>query len=790
MFCISLMQGCGKKSSGDYFIQPVPFTQVSVEDDFWSPRMETNREVTIPYAFQKCEETHRIDNFAVAGGLQEGHFEGTYFNDSDVYKVIEGAAYALHIHPAQELEVYVDGVIDKIAAAQEDDGYLYTSRTAWNPDNPPPGGEERWSNIIHGHELYCVGHMYEAAVAYYHATGKRKLLDVALKNADLIHQVFGLEGMRYPPGHQEIEIGLAKLYRLTDEERYLDLAKFFLDQRGDSTGHPLYGKYAQDHLPVVDQTKGVGHAVRAAYMYTGMADIAALTGNKDYIRAIQRIWEDVVGNKLYITGGIGASGGNEGFDKDYFLPNSTAYCETCASIANAMWNHRLFLMTGDSKYMDIVERVIYNSFLSGISMEGDRFFYPNRLQTFTGAERAAWFGCACCPSNIVRFVPSIPGYVYARRSNDVYVNLFIGGRTEISMGDQSVNLTQESGYPWDGRIRIKVTPETPVSFTLHVRVPGWASGQPVPSDLYRYLNGESELVILQVNGEAVPLKMKKGYALIKREWKIGDAVTIHFSMPIQRVVAHDRVENDRGRMALERGPIVYCAEGLDQKDGTVRQLLLSDDEVLQSTFEEEMLNGVQVVRGAALALRWADNESSLMRELQPLKLIPYYSWAHRGMSEMFVWLAREASVAMPIKPPTTASTAKVTASSGQRSWAVNDQLEPRSSIDHEVPYYHWWPHKGTQEWIQMDFESAFTISSIEVYWFDDTGMGGCRIPASWRLLYQGNGRWIPVETEDRYQVEVDRFNRIDFRPVQTRAVRLEIQSQDGWAGGIHEWKIR
>jgi len=382
---------CTTGPTGDYFIKPVDFTHVEVNDTFWSPRMETNRKVTIPYAFQKCEKTHRIDNFAVAGGLKEGTFEGTYFNDSDVYKVIEGAAYALHLHPDPKLETYVDGVIEKIAAAQEDDGYLYTSRTILNPDNMPPGGVERWSHIQHGHELYCVGHMYEAAVAYFHATGKKTLLDVALKNAELILSIFGPDGMRYPPGHQEIEIGLARLYRETGDIRYLDLAKFFLDERGDSTGHPLYGEYAQDHIPVVKQAKATGHAVRAAYMYTGMADIAALTGNNDYIKAIERIWHDVVGNKLYITGGIGASGGNEGFGKAYYLPNSSAYCETCASIANAMWNHRLFLMTGKAKYMDIVERIIYNSFLSGISMEGDRFFYPNRLRSFTGVERAVCF---------------------------------------------------------------------------------------------------------------------------------------------------------------------------------------------------------------------------------------------------------------------------------------------------------------------------------------------------------------------------------------------------------------
>lgn len=781
---------CGVMHEGDYFIKPVPFTEVEVKDDFWSPRMETNRRVTIPYAFQQCEETHRIDNFAVAGSLKEGHQEGYRFNDSDVYKVIEGAAYAIHIHRDAELEAYVDGVIDLIASAQEEDGYLYTAKTAFDPENPSVRVKDRWDNIRDDHELYCVGHMYEAAVAYYQATGKRKLLEVALKNADLIDSVFGPDGMRYPSGHQEIEIGLVKLYRLTGEKKYLNLAKFFLDQRGDSTGHALYGEYAQDHMPVVDQTKAVGHAVRAAYMYTGMADVAALTGNKDYSRAIQRIWEDVVGNKLYVTGGIGASGGNEGFGGDYHLPNASAYCETCASIANAMWNHRLFLMTGDAKYMDVVERVIYNSFLSGISMEGDRFFYPNRLETFTGAERAPWFGCACCPSNVVRFVPSIPGYAYAHHGSSVYVNLFLGGEAKIPVRDQTVRLSQKCRYPWDGDIRISVDPEKPVSFTLHVRIPGWAQGRPVPSGLYRYMNSEPADVRLKVNGVSVPLKMESGYTQVERQWHAGDEVVLTLPMPIRRVVAYDSVEADRGKVALERGPIVFCAEGYDNPDDIVRNILLTDDAPLATSFEMDLLRGVQVIRGRVLGMKLDADGTTLHKSAQALMMIPYYSWAHRGLSPMSVWLAREEGAAKPLRAPSAASMAKVTASFGPNPQAVNDQLEPQSSIDHEVPYFHWWPHKGTTEWIQYDFGKPTTISSTEVYWFDDTGMGECRIPKSWRLLYGSDENWIPVENLTPYEVEADRFVSVSFKPVTVRAVRLVIQSQEGWAGGIHEWRVK
>jgi DUF1680 family protein len=780
---------CAREKAGDYYIQPVPFMQVTVNDPFWSPRMETNRKVTIPYAFRKCEETHRIANFAVAGGLEEGSFEGIYFNDSDVYKVIEGAAYALHLHPDRELEQVTDEVIDKIAAAQENDGYLYTSRTILNPENMPPGGKERWSDIRNGHELYCAGHMYEAAVAYDHATGKDKLLKVALKNAALIDSVFGPDGLRYPPGHQEIEIGLVKLYRHTGMVKYLDLARFFLDQRGDSTGHPLYGEYAQDHKPVTDQEKAVGHSVRAAYLYTGMADVAALTGNRDYIHAIEKIWSDVVSTKLYVTGGIGASGGNEGFGGGYHLPNSRAYCETCASIANAMWNHRLYLMTGDPRYMDIVERVIYNSFLSGISMRGDRFFYPNRLATFHGAERSPWFGCACCPSNIVRFIPSIPGYIYAHRDRDLFINLFIGGSAGIPVAGDTVLVRQRSVYPWKGDVEIDLEPRSRLKFRLHIRMPGWSRGKPVPGDLYRYMDAKPANIALTVNDNVSKPSVRNGYLVLDRTWEPGDRVRVVFDMPARRIFAHDSVAADHGRVAVERGPVVFCAEGGDQKEGVVHHLVLPDTAALETRFDTDLLGGVQVVSARGTGIRL--NEESGIPEGRPgkLTLIPYYAWAHRGKQPMEVWIARTASVAMPLRPPTLASRAGVKVSFGRNARAVNDQLEPASSIDQDVPNYHWWPHKGGTEWIQYDFERPVTVQETSVYWFDNTGMGQCRVPESWRVLYRAGNRWVPVRNIDSYSVEKDMYNRVCFEPVTTRSVRLEIRSQENWAGGIHEWRI-
>ena len=650
-------KGWAGAMKADYTIQPVPFTRVHIADEFWARRLETNRKVTIPYAFKMCEETGRIDNFAVAGRLKEGKFRGIYFNDSDLYKVIEGAAYALAIQPDAELDKYLDGVIAKIAAAQEKDGYLYTARTLSGPGYMPPGGKERWSDLAGGHELYCVGHLYEGAVAHYLATGKRTLLDVALTSADLVCSVFGRDKKTNPDGHQEVEIGLAKLYRVTGDEKYLRMARFFLDTRGHAWGRALYGDYCQDHKPAIEQTEAVGHSVRAGYMYSGMADVAALTGDADYVRAISRIWEDVAGRKLYLTGGVGARGGIEGFGAAYELPNASAYCETCAAIAIAMWNHRMFLLTGDAKYIDLVERVIYNGFLSGVSLEGNRFFYPNPLEAPKGRARSPWFDCACCPSNVVRFVPSIPGYAYAHRGDALYVNLFIGGSAtvgQVAVGQvanlphkNSVRVRQETRYPWEGKVRIAMDPERPQEFSVYVRIPGWARNQPVPTDLYRYAGKVDSAASLKVNGSPTEVKLDKGFAVIRRVWQQGDTIELDLPMPVRRIVAHEKVLDDAGRVALERGPIVYCAEGCDQKDGRVLNLLLPDSAPLRSEFRKDLLGGVQVVLGKVAPVRRAKDGKPVAGAEQDFLAIPYYAWAHRGPSPMTVWLAHEMAAAKP-----------------------------------------------------------------------------------------------------------------------------------------------
>jgi len=484
--------------------------------------------------------------------------------------------------------------------------------------------------------------MYEAAVAFYQATGKRSLLDVAIKSANLINSIFGPGKRHDVPGHQEIEIGLAKLYRVTGEIKYLKLAKFFLDERGYEHGRKLYSDYigadyTQDHKPVIEQDEAVGHAVRAVYMYSGMADVAALTGDKNYVNAIDKIWKNVVYKKLYITGGIGAQSHGEAFGENYELPNRTAYNETCAAIANMMWNHRLFLLYGDAKYIDVLERTLYNGFLSGVGMSGNEFFYPNPLESLGEHKRSPWFDCSCCPTNIVRFLPSLPGYVYASKKNEIFVNLFISGTGAVNLINNSVKLIQKTNYPWDGSIKISVEPEKQDKFTIKVRIPGWAQNKPVPSDLYSYLNKSAKKANLKINGEDQTLNLKNGFATINRTWKNGDIIELNLPMSVRKVVAHEKVKEDAGKISLERGPIVYCAEGVDN-EGHVLNLLLSKDAEMQVEKREDLLNGVNILTGKVVGLSGSKNGE---KKEQKLTLIPYYAWAHRGQGEMAVWFPYE-----------------------------------------------------------------------------------------------------------------------------------------------------
>jgi DUF1680 family protein len=639
---------------GDYPFQPVAFTDVKVDDEFWAPRIETNRTVSIPHAFKMCEDTGRIDNFAIAGGLMKGKFRGSFpFNDTDPYKILEGASYSLSVHPDPALDKYLDELIVKIAAAQEPDGYLYTTRTI-DPNNPHRwAGTKRWEKAPElSHELYNCGHLYEAAVAHYQATGKRSLLDVAIKNADLLCRDFGPGKLSYYPGHQIVETGLVKMYRATGKKEYLDLAKFFLDVRGNGS------QYNQSHKKVTEQTEAVGHAVRAVYMYSGMADVAALTGDNSYLQAIDKIWEDVVSKKLYLTGGIGATGSGEAFGRGYQLPNATAYCETCAAIGNVMWNYRMFLLHGDAKYIDVLERTLYNGLISGVSLTGDSFFYPNPLESRGQHKRSAWFDCACCPTNITRFIPSVPGYIYAHTDDALYVNLFVNSSANVKVGDDTIHITQETQYPWDGKVKIIVEPVDSApstklgtgEFTLRIRIPGWAQERAVPSDLYRFMDNSSREIGFKVNKKRCELVVDKGYACVKRPWKKGDAVEIDIPMPVQRVLANEKVTADVDRVAFQRGPIVYCAEGPDN-NGHVLNLVLPDTAKLKAERRKELLNGVTVLNGKAIKLSYDKDGKTVLKKPQDFTAIPYYAWAHRGAGEMAVWLARENKTAEPLTPP-------------------------------------------------------------------------------------------------------------------------------------------
>ncbi|MBN2137623.1 MAG: glycoside hydrolase family 127 protein [Sedimentisphaerales bacterium] len=772
----------------DYNVKPVPFSSVSVADEFWTPRLETSRKTTIPYCFEKCEETGRISNFEKAAGLKAGPHEGIYFNDSDVYKIMEGAAYALQIEPDSRLREYLDNLIKIMAAAQWPDGYLYTFYSV-----PEKQVDKLWTNIGGMHEQYCVGHMYEAAVAHYQLTGEKSFLDVATKNAELICSVFGPGARTDPPGHQEIEIGLCRLYRATGDEKYLDQAKFFLDQRGrlgnrgpDGRGG-LYGSYSQDHKPVTEQTEALGHSVRAAYLYTGMADVAALTGNMDYIKAIDAIWKDVLDTKLYITGGIGAAGGHEGFGGKYELPNTTAYCETCASIANIFWNHRMFLMHDDAKYIDVLERVLYNAALAGVSMKGDTFFYPNVLESISGSDRSPWFGCACCPSNVARFIPSVPGYAYAYKGSDIYVNLFLGGSTTIKTADNQIKVTQKTEYPWEGKVAISVEPKKSRSFSLYVRIPGWARNRAVPSDLYSFQKTIDEQPRLKVNGRATGIDLQRGFAAITRKWKKGDVVELDLPMPVRRIIASEKVQADRGKVALQRGPVVFCLEGPDN-GGKVLDLMIPDEAELKSEFRGDLLGGVVVITGEAGLTKRAIDGQIVPAGKKPFTAIPYYAWAHRGRGQMTVWPARTPEASRPAPADTLTYISKTSASFVHVSLdAIKDQAIPADSADSSSLQLDFWPHKGTTEWLLFEWEEEHEISSVKAYFFDDTGRGECKVPESWKVLYRDeNGDFQAVTTQGDYTAEKDKFNKATFQGVKTSAVKIEIKLQKGFSAGVQE----
>ena len=811
MPCILVLAGlhflflAPSRSAQDYAITPVPFTKVTFTSGLLQHRQATNVAVTLGFALDQLETSSRLRNFDLAAetlrrrAAGETTFQNTPvtnypFDDSDVYKVIEGAAFCLAVQSDDDLHKRLEGLIARIAAAQEPDGYLYTWRTM-HPDAPvhPWIGKKPWEKDPElSHELYNLGHLYEAACAYERATGSRTLLNISLKSAELLWKDFGDGKLRVPPGHQVIEMGLAKLFRATGDERWLKLADLFLSFRGGGSD------YSQNHLPVLDQSSAVGHAVRANYMYAGMADLAAMTGNTRYLETIGRIWENVATRKMHLTGGCGARGAGEAYGDDYELPNR-CYNETCANIAFMFWNHRMFLMTGEGKYMDVLERALYNSVLSGVSLSGDRFFYPNPLE-YDGKEknnhghagRAPWFGCACCPPNILRLIASLGGYAAAVQDDRLYLNLYAQSELECEVGGTTLRLEQETNYPWNGDVRLTVRPGAPARFKLCLRLPGWVRGMPVPGDLYAYADPSAASWTILVNDQPVEAGERKGYLEIDRDWVDGDVLTLVLPMLVRRVTGNPAIDATRGRQALERGPVVYAVEGVDN-GGSVFDLVLPEAATATANFDTDLLGGVTVLT-IVDAARAARNEAGeAAASAATIKAIPYAFWANRGLSPMQVWLPVDFAGARLPPVPTIASQATLTVSfarGGMDPSRVNDQLMPRNATDGFAPNFDFWPHKGTKEWLSYEFAAPTRVQAVTVSWFDDTGAGECRLPASWLLSYQAeDGSWQPVEAEGAYEIRKAEPVRVGFKPVTTRALRLEVQLPEGFSSGLYEWVV-
>lgn len=781
-------------------VKEVDFTKVHISDSFWAPRIETNRKVSIPSAFSECEKNGRFDNFAIAGGLMKGEHRGDFsFDDTDPYKIIEGASYSLAVEYDPKLDAYLDSVINLIAAAQEPDGYLTTCVTNKCTRLSGWWGTHRWEKI-NSHELYNCGHLYEAAVAHYKATGKRSLLDVAIKNADLVCKTFGYgEGqITYPSGHPIVEMALAKLYKVTGDEKYLNQAKYFVEETGRLTNGRRPSEYSQDHKPILDQDEIVGHAVRAGYLYSGVADVASLTNDTAYFNALTRIWDNMASRKLYITGGIGSRPQGEGFGPDYELNNHTAYCETCAAIANVYWNYRMFLATGDAKYADVYERALYNGVPSGVSLSGDKFFYDNPLESMGQHEREKWFGCACCPGNVTRFMASVPQYMYATQGDDILVNLYIQSNADIETENNKVKINQTTEYPWQGNVKIEVNPEQTGKFALRLRIPGWAEESPVPTDLYSFTKSAKSPYEVKVNGKKADVMHGQGYATLLREWKEGDVVELSLPMETRRVRAHENAVDDRGKLAIERGPVMYCLESFDQPDSCVFDKFIPEETVFAENFDANLLNGVMTLSGTAKKVTKEGVQDV------DFKAIPYCTWNNRGAAHMAVWIPENAetarvnpeptiaSRAMMYSEPTTTNSSEPAATSNLNyGWGYNDQWEPTSSSDTSKPYHYWWLRRGTNENVCYRFDKPENVSSVDLYWLDfDHYDGNYRTPEKWQLYYLNEAnKWAPVAAKGEYGVEKDKYNHVEFEPVNTQALKVVAKLRDGESGGVIEWKV-
>ena len=780
-------------------LNPVPIQQVVIQVDFWSPKLKVWREVTIADCFTKFENDRggAINNFDRVRDGQTGGHAGPEWYDGLIYEMIRGSADFLASCPDAELEKRLDGYIDRIAAAaaKDPDGYLNTWTQLMAPTN-------RWGlnggNDVQQHDVYNASAMVEAAVHYYRATGKTRLLQVATKLANHMADVMGpLPKQNIVPGHSLGEEALVKLYLLfrerpelksrmpvsVEEQRYLKLAEFWIENRGNHEGRQSYGAYAQDHKPVLQQETIEGHAVRATLLCAGLVAAATADEREDYLTAARRLWNNMVERRMYVIGGLGAVAGHEGFGPDYVLPNN-GYLETCAAIGAGFFHENMNLAFADARYADELERVLYNGILSGVSLKGDTYFYENPLEAGKNRTRWEWHGCPCCPPMFLKIMGALPGYIYAQDQGGVYVNLFVGSQASLTVNGAKCIIRQTTRYPWEGAVRLAVEPERETEFAMNVRLPAWCA--------------EPQL---KVNGKPLPtFERVRGYACLQRKWRRGDRIDLALPMPVQRIKASPQVEADIGRVALQRGPIVYCLEAVDN-GGQVRNLVIPPDAQLKAQYRADLLGGVTVITGPALGLQRMEWRDTLYLPFASMPgvtnveftAIPYFANANRQAGEMMVWMADTANQAEPLPSSTPASRAIPSASHCWQSdtvSALNDQIEPAGSDDMKIPRFTWWDHRGTQEWVQYDFEHTEKVSAVQVYWWDERRLKAhCRVPQSWRLLYQTGGEWKPVTGVSDYTTEMDRFNRVTFAPVETKALRIEVQLQPEWSGGILEWRI-
>lgn len=781
-------------------LTPVPIERVKLDDPFWSPKRDVWRRVTIADCLDKFERDGAFANFDKVRDGKGGKHGGPPWYDGLVYEMITGAADFLRAQPDEQLERRIDGYVARIAAAADKDpaGYLNTHTQLVEPNHRwgMNGGDDREQ-----HDLYNAGCLVEAGVHYYRATGKTELLRVALRLANHMCDVMGPPPRKnVVPGHALGEAAMVELYQLfrerpelkarlpfeVDEARYLELARFWVDNRGNHDGRRDFGAYDQDYKPVVDQETIEGHAVRAALLATGVTELGSITGREDYRRTARRWWENMTGRRMYVTGGVGAVAHDEKFGSDWVLPND-GYAETCASVGAAFFHQRLNLDTGEGRYADELERVLYNGALAGVSLEGNRYFYENPLEAGKNRVRWRWHACPCCPPMFLKLMGAMPGYLYATTNQGLYVNLYAGSTVRTQVGGREVAVRQTTRYPWAGDVRLAMEGEQPAEFDLNLRVPSWCESAARPDELYTPQGRPADgAFTVRVNGQLASPTIIDGYAKLRRTWQRGDVVEITMAMPARRIVADARVAAAAGRVALQRGPIVYCIESIDI-DGRVRNVSLPDNAELRTEFRSDLLGGVDVIRATAMA-SFAGEPAA-----RPLELtaIPFYANANRAPASRRVWIPRAPSGAIP---GVLADLASATASHTNPSdtlGALNDGILPKDSADESIPRFTWWDHRGTAEWVQYSFDRPTRLAAVSVYWWDERRVNRhCRAPASWRLVYRTPaGAWAPVTGPSAYGTEIDRLNRATFDPIETTAIRIEAQLQPGWSGGILEWLL-